>query len=50
MQNNMGSSLLIESKCDLDKLKYVLEEINKNVDNILTRFFGEEGKEKSNPK
>jgi hypothetical protein len=50
MQNNMRSSLLIESKCDLDKLKYVLEEINKHVDNILTRFFGEEGKEKSNPK
>lgn len=41
---------LINSNCDLKKLKNVLEEVNKNVDNILTRFFGEAGKEKSNPK
>lgn len=40
---------LIESKCDLEKLEKVLAEINKNVDNILTRFFGEEGKEKNDP-
>lgn len=62
MQNNMGSLLeerskelkqmnnLIESKCDLEKLKNVLEEINKNTDKILTRFFGEKGKEKNDPK
>lgn len=62
MQNNMGSLLkerskesnpinnLIESKCDLEKLKKVLEEINKNTDKILTIFFGEEGKKKTDPK
>lgn len=62
MQNNMGSLLeerskeskqinnFIESKCDLEKLKNVLEEINKNTDKILTRFFGEKGKIKNDPK
>lgn len=43
-------SNLIESTCDLEKLRRVLDEININVDNILTRLFGEEGKEKKDPK
>ncbi|WP_300379497.1 hypothetical protein [Clostridium sp.] len=53
MQNNIGN-LLEEKEKNKDlkkiKLKNILEEINRNADNILIRFFGEKGKEKSDPK